>query len=135
MTVTLWDQARSLLLALGLGICLGLLYDLLRPIRRRTGPVSGTLLDLLFCLLSGAAAFVYAMGSAIGRLGLWELSCTLLAFLLYLHTLSGPVLRLFTAVLDLILKLMGPCKKGIKKTALSAKNSFQKVRKCFIVKR
>ena len=135
MDRALWIQAVRLLLASGLGLGMGLVYDLLRPFRRRTGAVSGALADLLFCLLSGAAAFVYAMGSPDGRLGLWELTCTLLAFLLYLHTISDPVYRFFDGLWNVICRLMGSCKKIMEKSALSAKNFFQNVRKCFIVKR
>ncbi len=61
MGVQLERQLWALLLALALGAAAGLLYDLLRPPRRRTGPRLGALLDVLFCLLSGCGAFLYAM--------------------------------------------------------------------------
>ena len=87
-------QALELLEALLLGVGLGLGYDLLRPPRRRSGRLGGSLLDLLFALLAGAAAFLSAMNNSGGRTGLWELSATLLGFLLYLYALSPAVLPL-----------------------------------------
>ncbi len=91
------EQLVGLLLALGLGLLTGLLYDLLRPPRRRTGPAAAAALDLLFCLLSGVGAFLFAMGAGSGRLGLWELTAMLLGFLLYLHSISPLLLPRFTA--------------------------------------
>ena len=128
MEIRLREQLWALLLALALGALAGLLYDFLRPPRRRTGPAAGALLDILFCLLSGGGAFLYAMSAGNGRLGLWDLTAMLLGFLLYLHTLSPIMLRLFTAELDLCGRVMARCKKIIKKLVISAKNCFQNVR-------
>lgn len=125
----------ALLLALTLGALAGIIYDLLRPLRRRAGHGPGAALDALFCLITGAALFTYAMGAGNGRLGLWELAAALLGFLAYMHTLSDPILKFFTAILDGLCKAAVFCKKIIKKTALSAKSIFQKVRECFIIKK
>ena len=81
-------QALGLLLALGLGAGLGLLYDLLRPLRRRTGDA---LWDLLFCAATASACFCFAMGSENGRLGSGELAASLAGFCLYVHALSPSV--------------------------------------------
>ena len=78
----------ELLPGLLLGISLGMLYELLRPLRRNAGPWTA-LSDLLFALLAGAAAFAVAMQTPGGRLGLWSLTAALLGFLLQLHVLSG----------------------------------------------
>ena len=121
-------QAQALLRALALGLGAGLLYDLLRPPRHRTGPAVGALLDLLFCLLAGTGAFFYAMSAGNGRLGLWDLTGMLLGFLLYMYTLSPPLLRLFSAELDFCARVMGGCKKRINKLVISAKNRFQNMR-------
>ncbi len=128
MGVRLEDQLRSLLLALALGAAAGLLYDLLRPLRRRTGPLAGALLDIFACLLTGCGAFLYAMGAGNGRLGQWELAAMLLGFLLYLHVLSPPLLRLFTAGLNRVCRLPFPGGKRRKKFRDSAKNDFQNMR-------
>lgn len=135
MEIELQNQGLALLLALGMGIGTGLVYDLLRPLRRRTGKAAGAALDVLFCLLSGFAVFSFAMGADDGRLGLWELSAALLGFIGYLYTLSRPILYVFTALLDFLCNFMTACKNLIKKFALSAKIVFQKVRECFIIKR
>ena len=77
----------GLLTALLFGAGLGLLYELLRPLRHRAGR-AGALLDVLFAILSGIAAFVFAMGAENGRMGQWELAAMLAGFLLWLHFLS-----------------------------------------------
>ena len=77
----------GLLTALVFGLSLGLLYDLIRHLRRRAGR-AGPLLDVLFALLSGLAAFLFAMGAENGRMGQWELAAMLAGFLLWLNFLS-----------------------------------------------
>ena len=81
-------EAALLLPALLLGIGLGLIYDLLRPLRRHVEKAAAWT-DVLFVLLAGAAAFALAMCVPDGRLGLWSLAAALLGFLLQLHLLSG----------------------------------------------
>ena len=118
-------QALELLEALLLGVGLGLGYDLLRPPRRRSGRLGGSLLDLLFALLAGAAAFLSAMNSSGGRTGLWELSATLLGFLLYLYALSPAVLPLLEGWYRVMFNTMRLFKKIEKNLRKSAKKSFQ----------
>ena len=79
-------SAAALLPALLAGAALGLLYDLLRPLRRRAGRAA-PLLDGLFSLLGGIAAFLYAMGAGDGRPEIWELAAMLAGFLLWEHVL------------------------------------------------
>ena len=88
MTAPLAREAAALLPALLLGIGLGLVYDLLRPLRRRAAWAAAWT-DALFVLLAGVAAFALAMCAPDGRLGLWVLTAALLGFLLQLHLLSG----------------------------------------------
>ena len=128
METGLWEQLTALLVSLLLWATVGLLYDLLRPPRHSTALGVGALLDLLFCLLAGTGAFFYAMSAGNGRLGLWDLTGMLLGFLLYMHTLSPLLLRLFTAELDFCARVIGECKKRINKLAISAKNRFQNMR-------
>ena len=118
-------QALELLEALLLGVGLGLGYDLLRPPRRRSGRLGGSLLDLLFALLAGAAAFLSAMNSSGGRTGLWELSATLLGFLLYLYALSPAVLPLLEGWCRVMFNTMRLFKKIEKNLWQSAKKTFQ----------
>ena len=79
-------SAAALFLALLLGAAIGLLYDLLRPLRRRAGRMA-PLFDGLFSLLSGFGAFCYAMTADSGRLGTWELAALLLGFLTWEYVL------------------------------------------------
>ena len=78
-------QALSLLLALGTGAALGLLYDLLRPIRRRG---RDAVWDVLFCAASASLCFLLALREENGRLAGGQLLGGLLGFCLYLHLLS-----------------------------------------------
>ena len=80
-------EGAALLSSLLLGIGLGLLYGLLRSLRRHAGSAAPA--DVLFALLAGAAAFALAMSAPDGRLGLWSLTAALLGFLLQLRLLSG----------------------------------------------
>ena len=118
-------QALELLEALLLGVGLGLGYDLLRPPRRRREGLTASLLDLLFALLSGAAAFLFAMSTQKGRTGLWELTATLLGFLLYLHALSPGMLPLLEGCCRVMLNTMRLFKKIEKNLLKSAKKTFQ----------
>ena len=81
-------QLLRLLAALALGAGGGLLYDLLRPLRRDRGRAAELAADGLFCLTMGAAAFVFAMSSPSGRLGQWEIASVSCGFLAWLHLLS-----------------------------------------------
>ncbi len=128
MEVALAEQGRRLLSALLLGLGLGLLYDLLRPPRRRF-PRLGAPLDMLFGLLAGAAAFVFALSAGGGRPGLWELGASLLGFLLYLHALSPPLLPVLEKSLNLLCAFAGGVKNFFRNCAKSAKILFQKMRK------
>jgi len=129
MRLDLYAQTLSLFRSLLLGALLGLGYDLLRPPRRNGGRVLGALLDLLFCLFAGAVCFVEAMSSRSGRLGLWELSASLLGFLLYLYLLSPFFLPVFSSVYGLLCKIIGWFKIFFAKSHFFAKKYFQKVRK------
>ena len=97
MGVDIRAQALSLLLGCALGAGLGLLYDLLRPIRRRGGD---TLWDLLFCLTAAAAAFLFAMRAENGVLGTGELLFSLLGLLLYFRLLSPGCFSFFASCLE-----------------------------------
>lgn len=128
-------QALELLSALLMGMGLGLLYDLLRPPRRMTGKVTGTLLDGLFALLAGTAAFLKAMGQAEGRLGVWELAAVLLGFLFYLHVLSPAVLPLLENWYRVIFSTIQLFKKFEKNLRKTAKKIFPNLREWIIMKR
>ena len=135
MALDLRRQALSILGALLLGLALGLAYDLLRPPREGKGRLLTALLDALFCLTAAIAAFLYAMRSSNGRLGFWELTASFAGFLLYLHLFSPVFLPYMQKAWHLMCTIIDLCKKFTVKCQISAKKNFQKVRKCFIVKR
>lgn len=116
-------QAVSLLLACALGAGLGLLYDLLRPIRRRTW---NGLWDFLFCLCAAAAAFLFAMRSENGVLGTGELFFVLLGLLLYFRFPSPRLLPLFDAYVTKFGVFIVKTQEFTKKVRQSAKKLFQK---------
>ena len=123
------DPGRQLLQLLGallLGMALGPAYDLLRPPRRRSGRLAAALLDLLFALLAGAAAFLYAMGAGNGRLGVWELTASTLGFLMYFHLLSPLFYPLFSAFHETLRSIIGSCKKLCVELQISAKKTSKK---------
>ena len=116
-------------LALSLGPALGLVYDLLRPLRHRAGPLPALGLDLLYALFTGGSCFFFAMSAGNGRMGLWELTASLLGFLLYLHTLSPKFLRFWEASLRGGWSIIGFCKKRLKKSWIFVKKHFQNLSK------
>ena len=85
MGVSLRSQGISLLLALAAGVSLGILYDLLRPLRRRG---RDTLWDLLFCAAAAFLCFCLAMRSGSAALGTGELATSLLGLLGYFFLMS-----------------------------------------------
>ncbi len=128
-------QSLRLLLALLLGAGTGLLYDVLRPIRRASGKVAAAILDALFCLLAGTGLFLFAMGAGDGRLGQWELCAALLGFLAYLHFLSRFILPVLEFAAGTAASELALCKKSLKKFLHFTKFIFQKLHECFIIKR
>ena len=86
-------QAAAMGLAALIGAGLGLAYDLLRPLRRRAGRAAAILLDLLFSVGSGVAAFLYAMGAGEGRLGVCQLGAMTAGFLLYIYIAGDTVCK------------------------------------------
>ena len=126
-------QALELLAFLLGGALLGLMYDMLRPIRRAAGRGGGAL-DVLFCALGGALFFALAMRTGSGRMGTWSLAAAAVGFCMYMQTLSAVLLPAFTAVDTAAAGAARGCKKVIKKFCKYAKSIFQKSRECFIIK-
>lgn len=126
-------QALELLAFLLGGAMLGLVYDILRPIRRAAGRGGGAL-DVLFCAAGGALFFLLAMRTGSGRMGTWSLTAAAVGFCMYMQTLSAVLLPAFTAVDTAAAGAARGCKKVIKKFCKYAKSIFQKSRECFIIK-
>jgi hypothetical protein len=103
MELSIAGQAMGLLCFAAYGLAMGLVYDLLRPMRYRGK--GAFLLDLCFCALGAAACFMLSMES--GKAGLWNIMCALLGFCLYIRHLSPMILPIFTGIFNKILAI--PC--------------------------
>lgn len=124
-----------LLLALLTGAATGLIYDLLRPLRRRSGRAGSAVLDVLFALCAGTAAFVFAMSAPGGRLGMWELTLILAGFIAYMYTLSSRIYPVAGSMFELLIRLFGQIKKFYKKNRRNGKISLPKSERMFYYKK
>ena len=123
MDLSIRLQAVSLLLACALGMGLGLLYDLLRPIRRRSGDF---VWDLLFCFCAAVSAFLFAMRSPAAVLGTVDLLLALFGLLAYFHLLSPVLLPVFGKIDRAFGVFWINTQNRLKKVAQTAKKLFQK---------
>ena len=132
MEIAVGVQALGLVLAFVMGAGMGVLYDVLRPLRRRSGRGGAAVLDALYMLLCGALAFMFAMGAGSGKLGVWELAATLAGFAGYMYTLSDAVFPLLDRTVGMIGRIgqrIRHCLKNIiEKIADLTKFLFHKVR-------
>ena len=94
MGVTIGAQTISVTAAVLLGLIAGLLYDLLRPLRRGARG-RGVIADLIFSLFCMGAMFFLGMTLCGGRLGLWEPAGFLVSLSLYLFGVSPSVSPFF----------------------------------------
>lgn len=124
----------ALALALLLGLSTGLLYDLLRPLRRLGGKPLAAAADAAFAFASAFGLFVFAMQADNGRLGTWELAAALLGFLLYMHSLSLVVLPVLEKFFQIIGKGLRALKNNLKKIQKRLKSLFPKIKECFKIK-
>lgn len=134
MEVGIRTQAAALIFALLLGVADGLLYDVLRPVRYRTGTAGGLVFDMLFCCAAAFGAFVFAMGAGGGRLGIMETGMVGAGFLGYIHFLSPLVYPILAKLADIIAKGANMLKKFVKKIVKFANFIFKKAYDCFIIK-
>ena len=93
MELEIKQQAICLAWGLGLGFGLGLVYELMRLCRKKTG--LHLLADTLFALCCFLCAFLYGMNWAKGRLGLWEISALSAGFCTYMAVFAPVLLRAF----------------------------------------
>ena len=125
MGLSIREQGLSLLLALGVGCALGLGYDLLRPLRRRS---RDGLWDLLFCAAAAVLCFLLAMREENGRLAGGQLLSSLAGLLLYIWLLSptlAPIWEQLAARIAMIWISGANCSKKIQEIA---KKLFQNSR-------
>ncbi len=135
MEIRVGEQALALALAFGLGLGTGLLYDLLRPLRRRGGKLLAAAADAVFALVSAFLLFLFAMQADNGRLGTWELAAALLGFLLYMHALSPAVLPILEKLYQITGKSLRSLEKNLKKIQNLLKRLFPKIKECIKIKK
>ena len=123
MTISVAQQTTALYQTIGLGLLVGLLYDLLRPFRYfyRTG----ILWDFIFCAL-GAAAF-FTLGMRSGRADTWCIAAALLAFCLYINLISPLLIPHFIGIFKLMHNFFISLLKSSEKLLFSVKNFFTNV--------
>lgn len=93
-------QLRELLLALATGLCLGLAYDLLRPLRR--GRWSTALTDLIYSLLNLLALLCFSLYAGRGRLRIFAVVAVFAGLCVWLWICSPP----FCAVQNRVLRIL-----------------------------
>lgn len=81
-------QLRELLLALATGLCLGLAYDLLRPLRR--GRWSAALTDLVYSLLNLLTLLAFSLYAGRGRLRVFAVAAVFIGLCVWLWVFSRP---------------------------------------------
>ena len=96
MELEISKQALSLLAALLTGFVLGLFYDALIPLRKRSLIFS----DALFALILFALSFMLGMEFCSGKLGVFEFSALWTGFFLYRRSLRKYFLALAKKVQD-----------------------------------
>lgn len=133
MYVDVAGQARVFLQSILIGAGLGLVYDVLRAVRRSLKS-RGTafLLDLLFWLGVTGLLFWLALFRENGQVRLYLAAALLLGGGGYLLTLSRQVLPFLLKILELLAKFWGwitaPARKGaelVKKVCSNQKKDFQ----------
>lgn len=129
MEIALSRQAAALGAAFVLGVLLGLMYDFIRPFRRRASSGAALCIDVIYGLCSGCGVFLYVMAAPGGRLGLWELTMSFLGFLAYTWFLSDRVYSLTDGVYGLALRFVAGLKNILKKFRNMTKLYFQNVQK------
>ena len=123
MELSIATQAQGLFLFGALGFALGLVYDMLRPLRYFCR--GGFFYDALFCAAAGAAFFTLGMRS--GRPGLWESAAALLCFCLYINLVSPRLLPLFLGIFKGVHKYSIFLLQSSRKLQISVKKFFTNV--------
>lgn len=95
MELSIGAQTISVTAAAFCGLVAGLLYDLLRQLRRAGGRALALVCDLVFCLSCTFSLFFVGMLFCGGRLGLWEPTAFVCVFGLYCFGVSPSITPLF----------------------------------------
>lgn len=117
------EQLILFLRSAGLGLCLGLLYDLLGALRRLGGKIWGGILDAVFCL-SAAVSVMFFVLAGDGELRIFIALGVVGGAVLYWCLLGGilrPVWAFWLALVLLPVRLLA---KYLKKTGRKGKKVF-----------
>jgi hypothetical protein len=133
-------QLAELGLSLAMGAGLGLLYDVFRALRRRTGARAGAVLDALFALSAAFMLFAFGMGPGEGSVQVFTVIFAALGLAAYMAAVSPPVLKALLFVSDAASRGLSfasaPMKKAAEKIGKSKKisrNVFTKSKKWFTI--
>ncbi len=99
MSISPQDQLYALAGAFLVGLALGLLYDIIRPFRRRAPAWLEYFLDLLYCALFTIIVFLCARLLSQGQLRFFLLLINALGAFCYFNVLSRPI-RALSALLE-----------------------------------
>ena len=127
------EQLLLFLRAAGLGMCLGLLYDLLGALRRLGGKLWGGILDAVFCLTAAVSVLFFVLAGD-GELRIFIALGVLGGAVLFWCLLSGILRPVWAFWLDLILLPIRLIQKFLKKCGQIGKKVFSFCRKWFTMK-
>ena len=103
MEISVAEQAAAFTAAVCLGFAVGVLYDLLRLLRRRLRiPLLGPVLDLLFWIVVTVSLFVFATDATGGKVRIYVLLSVFGGAVAYFLTLSSWILDLGNLMADVI---------------------------------
>jgi uncharacterized membrane protein YeaQ/YmgE (transglycosylase-associated protein family) len=130
-------QAASTLLV---GLALGLVYDLFRAVRMRTGTLAGVVCDVSFCVVTAAALFLLGMGPGRGELRLYMMAVAFIGAMAY-FALFGRYVRRYTArffalmgkAVAILCIPMAKLRMVFKKFSQISKNIFSSAQKRFTI--
>ena len=92
------------------GLCSGLIYDILRPLRK-VSRAAAAVCDMLFCMICTLAMFIIGMAFCGGRPGFWECALFVGAFAAYLWGISPTVAPIFCKIAEKISNFIKKLKK------------------------
>ena len=108
MTVDIALQLRGLCRAVLLGGMLGIVYDLMRVMRRRIPlPILGGVLDFLFWVGATTALFLFSHEAWDGQIRLYGAVFCFLGGTVYFWGVSPVVLKIFFFLADLTARILG----------------------------
>lgn len=108
MSVDLARQGQAVCQAILLGGALGVVYDLMRVLRRRVPlPGLGSVLDFLFWVLATAALFVFSHEAWDGQIRMYGAVFCFLGGTAYFWGLSPHILRLGFLFADILRFILG----------------------------